>query len=1150
MDPSMRHDNDEKPKANPKEPHNPNSESPHTTDLASFTKMSKEPHNFSVRHDNDEKPKANPKEPHNPNSQPPHTTDLASFTKMSKEPHNFSTRHNNDEKPKANPKEPHNPNSQPPHTADLASFTKMSKEPHNFSMRHDNDEKLKANPKEPHNPNSQPPHTTDLASSLKMSNKPSDATRDCVPPPRPVYKDLTTAHSSITSGSGRSRSRSLSTAAVDELTEMHNLETAAATPEATTKAKVLPALPVLVSREKYNLHPGVFFEKPKDNLDMSDYGRVERKTGTPLNTWEALQGVEIPDPLFTAPKIPLETKPIRWKPWPRDSLDLNRSDSEQKQTQTEQVQYYQAQGMSPQTLPQDVSEGNDHLSTGSHSLPDSSTIDKIVGTYVHSDGTTDSESFGGNCRAPANAAEPASGVRRNVSRDAIDTNAVKPRRGRRYAHKASGNPPNIALPTAPGLPVTPLATSSSANINPSTSYGDTRNLLEITPKSYQPVKPSGLNHEYFRQNLTAGERGECSNAATAASSLYRTISTEDSDHFEYDDGQFGGTRRGRLPLERDVSKALRRESALSDESGGTITSSILNPPNISQSKPAGSRRGSGLRATSVRERESFPIRFKDSSFYDNGALDQDWVNAAEHNNVRVPVIGSGLKVTSQPDSLNHANLQPYVEDCKDDADDWETDRDTRGYTETVAESGFGLDMRGDSGGMLGGTVRQTGDSIADMSDRDAASFRTVSTFPRNYEGSHYGSTERIAHHPAPMAYSGLYRQGEVKKTNIPVMMPSYQQHKVNGYFSDSNRLRPRQLFNHVQKRLDKAHPNPFQSSPPEVLSTKTGILGNEPKKDLGKLFSRSRSKGKRRVQSSLPDEVGIPLEPVSSFKPISNPKFGDKLQDWIPDQYGEPYGSPGPALRSSGQIETPSQKDEFVDVDLQDRTSSQYVGNQAMGNSVSSTGPGDTSADGFVRTPVVGGRPGRDNPNHCSPYTRDPSGTSYNRTESALANRESRHQMDILEALRSTPPPQNRDTTKQAIFSYRSPLAPPRDKIWNRLYTGSQVIRMEEASEPAIRTLNEHPRVFPRNDRPISKRLTTRMNTVSYVVLGFCNFFPPLLICFRTGKLDSIMVWLTNGEVTAYSETSQKACPYMIGFWIGVLLFFLGFLLYSKLHNG
>ncbi|RDW87675.1 hypothetical protein BP5796_03369 [Coleophoma crateriformis] len=1030
------------------------------------------------------------------------------------------------------------------------------KEPHHPSTRHNIAEKPNVNPKEPHNPNSQPPDTTDLASSMKMSNESSDATPDRVPPPRPVYKDLTTAHSSITTGSRRNRSRSSSTDAVGELTEMHNLEPAATPTEATTKATVLPALPVLVSREKYNLHPGVFFEKPKDNLDSNDNGGVDRKAGTPLNTWEALQNVDVPDPLFAAPKIPFKTKPIRSKPWPRDSLDLNRSDSEQKQTPAEQVSYSRAQDMPPQTPPQDTPEGNDHLSTGVHSLPGSSTIDKIVGTYIHSDVTADSESFGDNYREPANAAEPASGVCRNVSRDAIDTNAVKPRRGRRYANKASGNPPNIALPTAPGLTVTPLATTSSTNLNPSMSYGDTRNLLEITQKSYQPVKSSGLNREYFRQDLTAGDPGECSNAATAASSLYRTISTEDSDHFEYDDGQFGDTRRGRLPLERDVSKALRRESALSDESGGTITSSILNPPNISQSKPADSRGGSGLRATSVREKDLFQIRLKDSSFYDNGALDQEWVDAAEHNNVRVPVTGSGLKVTSQPNSLNHANLQPYIEDCKDDADDWETDRDTRGYTETVAESGFGLDMRGYSGGMLGGTVRQTGDSIADMSDRDAASFRTVSTFPRNYEGSHYGSTERIAHHPAPMAYSGLYRQAEVKKTNIPVMIPSYQQHKVNGYFSDSNRLRPRQLFNHVQKRLDKAHANPFQSSPPEVLSTKTGVLGNEPRKDLGRLFARTLSKGKSRVQSSLPitgnlEEVGIPLEPVSSFKPISNPKFGDNLQDWIPDQYGEPYGSPGPALRSSGQVDNPSQKVEFVEVDLRDRNSSQYVDNQAMGNSVSSRGLGETSADGFVRTPVVGGRPGRDSPNHCSPFTRDPSGTPNNRTESPLANRESRHQMDILEALRSTPPPQNRDTTRQQTkFSYRSPLAPPRDKIWNRLYTGSQVIRMEEAVEPALRTLNEHPRVFPRNDRPMSARLNTRKNTVSYVVLGFCNFFPPLLICFRTGKLDSIMVWLTNGDVTAYNETSQKVCPYMIGFWIGVLLFFLGFLLYSKLHNG
>jgi hypothetical protein len=97
-------------------------------------------------------------------------------------------------------------------------------------------------------------------------------------------------------------------------------------------------------------------------------------------------------------------------------------------------------------------------------------------------------------------------------------------------------------------------------------------------------------------------------------------------------------------------------------------------------------------------------------------------------------------------------LQPTT----DEPNDWET------VGESVIERPPATDF-------LGGTVGRAGSSIANHSDATSA---------RDFDS--FVSYDRITQHPGNNQYFGDYRQRDLKKTNIPVFLPVFREHKVNG----------------------------------------------------------------------------------------------------------------------------------------------------------------------------------------------------------------------------------------------------------------------------------------------------------------------------------------------------------------------------------
>ena len=1082
-----------------------------------------------------------------------------------------------------------------------------------------------------------------LSSSVSQETQLSNIRRP--KPVRTVFHDLPTAHSLITSGTARSRQRLPSSTILDDYEEEDSIPLqdfeASKGKNGTPLSflKELPLLPPLAAtvQHRLNKHSAAsdFCLAAEDETYAS---QQQSKKGT--DRWKQQQvgplgssGHHI-DLGASSSSLPLSNR--------MNNASLNNDfrsikqvyDSYYAATPYQDLPSTPAPGKRSSLIPSQSKHMARTLSSTSLSLPEGSTVGNIYKHYVRSDIFDDIESCGGDTDSEHDLADghpPAQNdgeraIGSGASSDSVSGHQLQQSaldlRTQRRAERLTygGQPPNSPLPSLP-RPSARLLPSSFQGIGPSSSYGDTQNLLDLSERD---LKPS---------NASNGKGDICPDQARSESDTFAHLSPANVpdgrnhcpqihvSHAGVKDYGFENNRsddRDRQPLEREISKALRRASNFSTYSDGSLATSMVENYRRFHSKVSSSdgriidRRY--IEANPCAEadlEEARAVAAQAQAFYDREAIPAVWTSNKQQNMVRVPIQRrdnfSGSPPTSPEDGIYS---QHVASELGADLGDWET----------VGESGMG------SAPKLGeGMAHRTGSSIADTSDDGTA----TTDIP---EISDYGSTDRIAQHPGNIQYSGDYRQRDLKKIRIPVFLPVYGEHKVNGYLADSNRLRvPASPFNHTSRPLEREHRNPFNSPPPELMAKPSGSKTYSPRPHgtpkpnyfPAEASIETDSSDENAMATARPKRPGVvenfsrPFHWADGFKdPGTDPDLIDELGKFLKPipHIAEPEDSPS----SWQHIMAFAHRDPIEG----DSTDGSWINEYPLGRGVSrehSFGGhalAAVTADRFVEQKTYGGNV---DPDYKERFTlvNGPPGAFYQgiskavRTQSKSEQRRrckpSYHRSSATEpdGLRTLslvasqdPPvtPSMKDLMDIGLnpslpsrpndFVYRSPLAPPKRKTWQQLYTKKQMSNFREtarargisaiseqnarASDTGLfdigkstthglsnRHLGEEPRLWGGQQRqrvggrfyqsPTRNQLDQpkRKKRFSIIGLCICNLVFPSLLLYSSGRLDWLMLWVTTGEFYSFGRPQKRIALFcFVGWCVAVFFGLIGFLIW------
>jgi hypothetical protein len=1093
---------------------------------------------------------------------------------------------------------------------------------------------------------------------------------------RTVFHDLPTAHSSITSGTARSRQRapSNSNTITEAYEEEDSIPLQELEPPKRTKLKSssfiheLPLLPFPAAIAQHRLNKRstasdsclvaedynfVSSQKTKQTRDKSKQPQYPLQSSSIYHT---SAGAAPSSSLFPTDSRPSKDKYESYSvaiPFP----DLGSTPAPQE-------------GNHP--LPRQSSKATRAVSNTGSSLPEGSTVGNIYKHYVRSQIFDDIDSVDDDVHSECDMADgypPTQGFGKRaignglssdfLSNDQLQQSALNFRKQRRAERLTSrGQPPTSDLPSIPN-PSSCLLPSVSQGIEPSSSYGDTQNLLELTEQARfgnQPTLscPTGKNYMFGQEiaglgNLTQRNFPYLSANNPFGGSNGPQIHVSQANDENYDSDDYRSHRndrdQDRQPLEREVSQALRRASNFSAYSDGSIATSVVEVYRNFQSEASSSNELETLRrhieisppSEPEIDEESRAAAAYSEAFYDRDAIPRRWIANDQQNLIRVPIQHHSRFPNSPPispeDEINSQREGSRDEsELDDDVNDWET----------VGGSGFGNES---APAMLGeGMAHRAGSSIADTSDEG-----TLSTYIPVI--SEYGSTERIAQHPGNVEYSGDYRQRDLKKTNIPIFLPVYGEHKVNGYLADSNRLRaPPNPYNHTPRPLERKHINPFKSPPPEIT---TKASGSKPYSSMNRRHHPPKpyhfpSHASIKTNSST-DENDITGSRMASAHPY---RSGGVENFSRPFNWMDDFGDPGPAINSNRDFLKPIPPV----AEPEDRPSSwghiiafargeSVEGYNADGTRITDSPLGrgfmrersfsghplsavtNQPTDGFVERKTYGGKHGPSTQKERSTLVKGPPGAFYHglsrpkpdrsqsnterprkfkptyrqssaneyptnglRTLSLVANRKDRPVTPIVsvDSMMDLGPDPSL-SSRPNDFVYRSPLAPPKRKTWQQLYTQKQLSEFRETAqvgrvfesrgsrpvelnaglldgredgrdflkqESSRKHLGEVPRLWGgqqphRGTRfyqePIERICTDqpkKKKQISIFVLCLCNLIFPMLLLFHKDKLDWIMLWWTTGEFYSFGKPQKTVALYCFVGWciatfIGLIVFLI-----------
>ncbi len=728
----------------------------------------------------------------------------------------------------------------------------------------------------------------------------------------------------------------------------------------------------------------------------------------------------------------------------------------------------------------------------------------------------------------------------------------------------SGRAPSTALPHIPTLADQGTLKGSSEGLGQSTSYGDTRNLLDITQRSECATatgrpnfKAGAAPHSTWTgpSNTNSFRHGSNQNLVIPSIAAADRSPNSQSSQKMVPDASVSTERLADIPLlalERDVSRALRRMSAFSNASQ-EISAHYQGDGGFQSSSDS-----SGLLSFIGRptQRVPEPLKLVTPRFYHESAIRQTWLDSQCIERVRIPIrrnlsVSSSLPVSHSASSATDEFDLEEVDGFDQNGTEWETVVD-------------GVVSR----------VKTAGSSLANNSS-------TGNISPILYEHNDFSSTDRIVQHPAQIEYSHDYRYREIKEGNFPVLLPSYKPHTVNGFPANSYRSlspfqqSPGDLYQ-PPPPLSIDHTNPFRSPPPEVIT-------NKPK------------------SSEALDQDRFILGPPSKLilGTHSQSVNGAHSDNWMDES-----SDPGPAVRITAptNIVGVTHKSTYSLSESDSRSGSEIVGSSAADASFStlstiiheSKNLQGVRKDGASKFKHAAGN--NDNVQHIAreqaPFIKRPPGAFYQGVRSRpdpgrkgfssdrkniarvperkAAQNYPTNQMrplSLVQAQRADPAavsdkiqPGGRSNDN---FLYRSPLAPIKSRSWCNLYTKEQLNSMHKNARidsindfehmprisyrPAFgealrldgswkRTWSPHLRPWPRDNSSIKTDLSGQKVKISSLIFGLCCLFPPMLVLYGVGYLDNMMLWITHGEISSFSKAHKKAALRVVCFFIIAIL--------------
>jgi hypothetical protein len=840
-------------------------------------------------------------------------------------------------------------------------------------------------------------------------------------------------------------------------------------------------------------------------------------------------------------------------------------------------------------LPRQLREPGNQSNDGS-SLPDGSTVGNIYKHYQGSLSGDEQSEFDHPCldKAKGKQIESLLLQKQTLSSTLKAQNQLRPStlmvrqqtREGKVSVTVQSQPPKFGLPDVPKSTVQHFIHSSSQGLAQSSSYGDTNQLLEISQRGHwtgiRPAVSRSAGTSDQRSKITVPEFGDSSPPTLPSNNPFRgstgpqLIVSEATDNNSTGNHGYNYATADREPLEREVSNALRRVSAISAYSDESISSPLrytdyqsdlpssdsiaclrrqVLDDNPSSKSGSGNGNHQGIAAGQVQ------------AFYNQGAIAPGWVNNQQTYGIRIPINRKGFFPSSPPDSppkttaLVASTQVQSATQTLDDVNDWET----------VGESALGgYKSSGATDGMLGGTVNRAGSSIANTSDEGSGSSRVP-------DMEDYGSTERFVQHPGPIEYHNDYRLRDLKETRTPIFLPKFREHNVNGYLADSNRTRPPvNLFSYNPRPLDD-HTNPFSSPPPERMPTQKAKPSQSPRH-----YRAPSPMPFTTPTSNTTESVATENNSADMAGPSCIIRRSQVNPNWMDD-----FGDPGPA------ISTPKQRN---------HNSYDHVMILAKGGTIAGYNPDGTRIggssdminvnDGFVETGVNGGLK---NSRDRTLLVRGPPGAFYrgvqqrSRGESCriggkykdvestviphprkrAAKQLPTNRLRPLSMLNSTPITAEGNEANKPFhsddFIYRSPLGPPKRKSTHLLYKQSELdkfkniainarsgIRLSSSKDSGFqRQLFEAPRLY-RNPSDAEARSDPyeQKRNVSINALCLCNLFPPLLGLYAIGRLDGIAEWWTDGEITKFGKGEKRYAYIMATCWamltlVGLITFLI-----------
>lgn len=685
----------------------------------------------------------------------------------------------------------------------------------------------------------------------------------------------------------------------------------------------------------------------------------------------------------------------------------------------------------------------------------------------------------------------------------------------------SGEPPNTGLPQVPAEPDRAyLHDVSSGGLAHSSSYGDTRILLDMTQKS------------------------------KAMNNVSQSPSHGPSPQQPSDIVEEPAYPAAHFRLERDISIALR---GLSDDDDASMKSFVPKQRRVEEQTSSSFE--SVIKSLRSDQKRISKI-FKDGFYSSLGSPSR--LQVQNGNCIRIPISHGMDRATSPEISHRQVSDSSAMVAREDDGNDWETV-----VTGSVM---FGREHTHPYGEM---TFNETGSSIANFSDHkgDSSSGPILAGF---------ASSEQVLQHPARSNDHYEKHPRSMRDTSMSIFLPRRSQFSAGGFPSNAFRT-PKKMLDSITSSLSPEAPRSSHRNYAR-LDNAEPITGSPCKPKI-----RDRGQQHLSISTAMDGDFSVRgsfAGPVSRSKPWIDGAHNQA--QYRPDSYMQMIiaANNGKIPHYVGNTETHTVGSSIADASTVSDTGSfdqQAQGTPAMDvynpyvqqslnhgfKSQQRNYAGDRSTS-RTHTPFIKGPPGafytslrskadtrrtteqqEFNTPTRKPYTAR---RSPRRVPSGIDESPSRMLRPLSLVAEALGPikPVVVQPRAPLEFQYRSPLAPVKSPQWRGLYSTSQLDHFNASpTKPnkAIGRFNGDTvtsttswevhqgapclTAWAHDNSSLGPNTAGQKSKISGIALIMCCIFPPALALMRFGLLDQFMFWHTKGEISHFGKRHKKVAGYL-----------------------